>query len=226
MFYLFLAAHLMADFVLQPLWLVRRKRYWHGLFLHGGIVLAMMLLIPVFETAALQLWPAMLAITAMHILGDRLKVRSIDRRLKPAILPFLLDQLFHLATLALVLSLALPAAMVWHVHATATALPALYLSGYIVAAFAAPIGVMIWLDPSFSHVALAGAARARALVTGTLVATLALYGGVLALPAALAGLAAAIQRPCSIHPLDRPAGLLAVALVAASSGAVMAYTAF
>ena len=42
MFYLFLLAHLVADFVLQPYWLVVRKRHWDGLLLHGGIVLACM----------------------------------------------------------------------------------------------------------------------------------------------------------------------------------------
>ena len=31
MFYLFLFAHLVADFALQPFWLVLRKRHWDGL---------------------------------------------------------------------------------------------------------------------------------------------------------------------------------------------------
>lgn len=221
MFYVFLAAHLIADFVLQPLWLVQRKRHWHGLFIHGGIVLAIMLLIPLFDRSALQLWPAMLAITAIHVVADRLKVHYIDRHLKPAIVPFLLDQIIHLGTLALVLSLALPASSIWQLSGSTAAVPALYVSAYVIAAFAAPIGVMVWLDPSFSHAALAGAARARSLLAGTIVASLAMFGGVLALPATLAGLAAASRHPFSLHPLDRPAGLLSVAIIAASSGALM-----
>ena len=78
MFYLFLFAHLVADFVLQPFWLVQRKRTWGGLFLHGGIVLACMLALPLFDRATLSLWPAMLAITGIHIIADRLKVQLRD----------------------------------------------------------------------------------------------------------------------------------------------------
>ena len=55
MFYLFLLAHLVADFVLQPYWLVVRKQRWDGLLLHGGIVLACMLLLPLADSAALAL---------------------------------------------------------------------------------------------------------------------------------------------------------------------------
>ena len=64
MLYLFLFAHLVADFVLQPFWLVQRKKGWDGLLIHGGIVLACMLLLPLAERATLALLPAMLAITA------------------------------------------------------------------------------------------------------------------------------------------------------------------
>ncbi len=221
MLYVFLAAHLIADFVLQPLWLVQRKRSWQGLFIHGGIVLFIMLLIPLFDRSALQLWPAMLTITAIHIVADRIKVHSIDKYLKPAIVPFLLDQVIHLGTLVLVLSMALPASSVWQLSGSSVALPALYVSAYVIAAFAAPIGVMVWLDPHFNYAALAGAARARSLLAGSIVASLAMFGGTLALPATLAGLAVASRRPLSLHPLDRPAGLLSVAVIAASSGALM-----
>ena len=79
MFYLFLLAHLVADFVLQPYWLVVRKRRWDGLLLHGGIVLACMLLLPLADAAALALWPVMLAITAVHIVADWLKVHHGGR---------------------------------------------------------------------------------------------------------------------------------------------------
>ena len=79
MFYLFLLAHLVADFVLQPYWLVVRKQRWDGLLLHGGIVLACMLLLPLADLSALALWPMMLAITAVHIAADRWKVRYGSR---------------------------------------------------------------------------------------------------------------------------------------------------
>src|SRR5258705_3573043 len=83
MFYLFLLAHLVADFVLQPYWLVVRKQRWDGLLLHGGIVLACMLLLPLADAAALALWPAMLGITAIHIAADWWEVRYGGRNPRP-----------------------------------------------------------------------------------------------------------------------------------------------
>ena len=103
MFYLFLLAHLVADFVLQPYWLVVRKQRWDGLLIHGGIVLVCMLLLPLADAAALALWPAMLAITAVHIAADWWKVRYGGRIPGPPIGPFLLDQLIHVTTLCVVL---------------------------------------------------------------------------------------------------------------------------
>ncbi len=55
MFYLFILAHLIADFALQPLWLVRRKRQWDGLFMHVGLVLACMLVVALVEPSAWRL---------------------------------------------------------------------------------------------------------------------------------------------------------------------------
>jgi hypothetical protein len=221
MFYIFLFAHLVADFVLQPFWLVQRKRMWGGLFIHGGIVLACMLALPLADRAALGLWPAMLAITAVHIAADRWKVRHGHRIPGPPIGPFLLDQVIHLATLALVLGVALPAAGVWSLDASPVARLALLASGYIVAAGAVPIGAMIWLDPGFSQQGLAGAARVRSLAVGAGVLSLTLFAGALALPATLLAAAIAVRSPRSTHPLDRPAGMLVTAICAACVGAVL-----
>ncbi len=222
MFYLFLLAHLVADFALQPLWLVRRKRRWDGLLLHVGIVLACMLALSLVEPAAAPLWPAMLAIGAVHLAADRWKVRYADALLRPPCVPFLLDQAIHVGTLAAVLSLALPSGVVWSVAAAPLALPAIYLSGYIVAALAVPIALIVLLDPGFAHAACAARARARSLVAAVMVLSLTLLAGPLALPVTLAGLAMAARRPASAHPLDGQIGLLAVAGVAAFAGALLA----
>lgn len=222
MFYLFLLAHLVADFALQPLWLVRRKRRWDGLLLHVAIVLGAMLALPLIEPAAAALWPAMLAIAGVHLAADRWKVRYADALFRPPFVPFLLDQAIHVGTLALALSLALPPAQVWGLDAAPAALPALYLSGYIVAALAAPIALIVLLDPAFAHAAHAARARVRSLVAAVAVLTLVLVAGPVALPVTLAGLVVAARRPASAHPLDAPAGLLAVALTAAVTGALLA----
>ncbi|HEX9374485.1 MAG TPA: DUF3307 domain-containing protein [Roseiflexaceae bacterium] len=221
MFYLFLLAHLVADFVLQPYWLVLRKRRWDGLLIHGGVVLVCMLPLPLLDRAALALWPAMLGITAVHIAADWWKVRYGNRIPGPPIGPFMLDQVVHVATLCAVLSLALPAAQVWTIAASLTARLALYSAAYVVAAFATPIGVMIWLDPAFSNAALAGGARLRSVLAGMAVVSLTLFGGLLALPATLIGVTLIARHPRSAHPLDMPAGMLAVLCVGATLGTVL-----
>lgn len=221
MFYLFLLAHLVADFILQPYILVKRKNRLDGLAIHCGIVLACMALLPLLDRRALDLWPAMLAITAAHFAADWWKVRHGHRIPGPPIGPFLLDQVIHLTTLAVVLSVMVPPGQLWLLQGSPAAYPAIIASAYVVAAFAAPIAVMVWLDPRFEHLALAGRARIRCLVASIGVVSLMLVSGVLALPAALVGLTMAARRPFSVHPLDGPAGMLAVLTVATSLGALL-----
>lgn len=221
MFYLFLFAHLVADFVLQPYWLVMRKRHWDGLFIHGGVVLVCMLLLPLFDQTTLALLPAMLAITAVHIVADRMKVRYGHHIPGPPIGPFLLDQVVHVGTLAIVLSVALPAAQVWRLDASPLAQLALYGSAYVVAACATPIGVMIWLDPGFASAALSGGARLRSLLAGASVVSLAIFGGLLALPTTLVGMLVLARHPRSDHPLDLPSGLMAVMSIGAVVGVAL-----
>lgn len=220
MFYLFLLAHLVADFMLQPYWLVARKRYWYGLAIHCGVVLACMGALVLLDPAA-ALWPAMLAITAVHFAADWWKVNYGYLIPGPPIVPFLVDQVIHLATLAAALSLALPQAQVWSLAGSPAARLAVYACAYIAALLAAPIGVMVWLDPASERQALAGRARARALLAGAAVLTLTLVAGAVALPATLLGLALVTRRPRSAHPLDSAEGLLAVLCVAGALGALL-----
>lgn len=222
MLYLFLFAHLVADFVLQPFWLVLRKRRWDGLLIHGAIVLVCMLTLPLIDRATLALWPLMLAITAVHVAADWWKVHFGDRIPGPPIVPFMLDQLIHVITLGGVLSLALPADQVWSFDSSPVAHLALYGSAYVIAACATPIGVMVWLDPTFANAALSGAARMRSLLAGIAVVTLTLFGGLVALPTTLLGVIVAARHPRSSHPLDLPTGLMVVACVGAALGTALA----
>lgn len=221
MIYLFLLAHLVADFVLQPFWLVMRKRHWDGLLIHGGVVLMCMLLLPLIDPGTLRLWPAMLVTTAMHVLADWWKVHHGDQILPSALVAFVLDQVIHIVTLGAVLTIALPAEAVWAVQASPVGYAALYAGVYVIAAFATPIGVMIWLDPTFTHAALAGAARFRSFIVSAAAISLVLAGGTLALPPILIGVAIAIRRPASPHPLDTPFGLLANLCVAVTLGTML-----
>lgn len=221
MFCLFLFAHLLADFVFQPYWLVMRKRQWDGLLLHGGVVLVCMLLLPFADRSTATLWPVMLVITAVHIAADRWKVRFGHRIPGPPIGPFLLDQVIHITTIAVALSIALPAAQTWSFAASPFALYALYASAYIVAACATPIGVMIWLDPAFSNAALSIGARARSLLAAIVVVTLTLFAGWLTLPLMLLGIAMIARQPRAAHPLDMPSGRIAIICVAACLGTAL-----
>lgn len=222
MLYLFLFAHLVADFVLQPYWLVLRKRRLDGLLIHCGIVLGCMLLLTLADQAIVRLIPAMLVITMVHFAADWGKVHYGDRIPGPPIGPFLLDQLIHVTTLIAVLSVVRAPALVWGFEATPLAHLALYGSAYITAAFAAPIGVMIWLDPGFVNASLSSGARLRGLLAGVSVVSLTIFGGLLALPATLAGLVLLARHPRSSHPLDLPAGMLATLCVGATVGALTA----
>ncbi|MCG8349083.1 MAG: DUF3307 domain-containing protein [Chloroflexales bacterium] len=221
MFFLFFLAHLVADFVLQPLWLVQRKRYWSGLLIHGGIVLGCMLALPLLDAQILALWPVMLGITIVHVAADRWKVQVADRFFQPPLIPFLLDQAIHVITLGVALSLALPMEQVWAMEGRLIMPWAAYAIGYLIAAFAVPIGVMVWLDPAFKHAALAGRARARCLAASAAVLSLILWGGALALPVTLFGLALVAHRPISAHPLDIAPGLIVVLSITAMLGAML-----
>jgi Protein of unknown function (DUF3307) len=221
MFYLFLLAHLVADFILQPYWIVERKRRFDGLAIHCGIVLTCMALLPLVDPDARELWPAMLIITAIHFGADWWKVNHGHSIPGPPIVPFMVDQLIHVTTLVTVLSLAVPADQLWSIAGSPSAHMAITAAVYVIAAFATPIAVMVWLDPRFEFLALAGKARLRCLVAGIGVVSLMLVSGVLAFPAALVGLTVATRRPFSSHPLDAPAGLLTVITVAASLGALL-----
>jgi hypothetical protein len=221
MFYLFLLAHLVADFILQPYWLVQRKQHLDGLAIHCGIVLACMALLPLLDPAVQALWPAMIAITLVHFGADWWKVNHGSAIPGPPIVPFLVDQLIHITTLVVVLGMALPPEQIWPLASSPASMMALIGSAYVIAAFATPIGVMIWLDPRFEHLTQAGWARIRSFVAGIGVVSLMLIGGALALPAALLGVAVAARKPFSGHPLDAPTGMLAVMTVAAALGAVM-----
>jgi hypothetical protein len=221
MFYLFLAAHLVADFILQPLWLVQRKRRWDGLLIHTGLVLLCMFGLGLIEPVAWTLWPWMLLIAAIHFVADWWKVHHAGSMFRPPIVAFVLDQVVHIGTIALVLSLAMAPAAIWGLNSFAYARLALTLGVYIIAAFAVPIGLIVALDPAFHHAATAPMARARALISATGVLGLTIYGGPLALPLVLIGVALA-SVPLAQHPLDAPRGRLTVMSVAALLGAWVA----
>jgi TM2 domain-containing membrane protein YozV len=87
---LLLVAHLVADFPLQPDWMIRRKRHPAMLVLHGLVVVG---------TAALALggWPVtvLLILVGTHLAMDAVKVYALGNSLGS----FILDQAVHLAVI-------------------------------------------------------------------------------------------------------------------------------
>lgn len=85
-----LFAHAVADFLLQPGWMVRRKAEPQILLAHVGIVAA-----TAWAAVGFALHPAILVLAGLHLATDALKVRVLGDRLAG----YLADQALHLATL-------------------------------------------------------------------------------------------------------------------------------
>lgn len=218
MFYPFLLAHLIADFICQPYWLIKRKSSWSGLFIHCGIVLLWMLALIPLEPTLAALWPSMLLITLVHLAADRWKVRYGHVIPGPPIVPFLVDQLIHMTTIIVTLSLVLPQSQIWIVHASSLYAFVIIASIYVVATFAVPIAVMTWLDPHFQSIQLSGQARMHSFLLAALTLTMVYQWGLLGLIVVGLVLAIVLRKPLSIHPLDRGNGVLSVVSIAAILG--------
>lgn len=100
-------AHLVADFIFQPGWLVRYKRVPAGRAVHAAIhALAMLLLAaPVLP----RWWLAIPAVTVMHFLVDGMKSEWAPERGPISLVAFLFDQAVHIGILVIgVLAAGLP----------------------------------------------------------------------------------------------------------------------
>jgi hypothetical protein len=100
-FVLLLAAHLIADFPLQPDWLVARKRELPLLAAHTVFVAVLAVLF----LGTLH-WPLLAILAGSHLLMDAVKVYLLSDRLRD----FLLDQGVHLAV---IVGLAIAFPHVW-----------------------------------------------------------------------------------------------------------------
>ncbi len=100
-------SHLLADYVLQTDWLVKRKsrfvvrelRSWDGLLLHGFIL--WLVTLGVLAAYAAVLWPFITALAILHTLQDAFKTWLGPRPPTHPIYLYSLDQLAHLMLLLL-----------------------------------------------------------------------------------------------------------------------------
>ncbi|PTQ68952.1 DUF3307 domain-containing protein [Celeribacter persicus] len=90
-------AHVLADYVFQPKWMVEEKSRTETLFLHALIVL-----LTAMVTTGQVASPAIYALALIHITIDTIKTRFFS----DTFLPHIADQALHLATLALIALIA------------------------------------------------------------------------------------------------------------------------
>jgi len=171
MFYRLILAHLVGDFVLQNRWLVLRKRTLHGLSMHVGMVGLAMAVVAGDHLG--QWWPWLLVILIVHGATDWAKVHLEPRLRLPPILPFLVDQVVHVLSIAAVVTLAETngAGLAWNEGE-----PVWWIASvYLVATFALSIALPLWLDPA-SLMRRTLAPRLVLIVASALVLTLAWRG--------------------------------------------------
>ncbi|HEY4666744.1 MAG TPA: DUF3307 domain-containing protein [Anaerolineales bacterium] len=100
MFWQLLLAHFLADFPLQPMWLVRSKRFFWGLAVHGTVHFLTLLL--VVGSARRVIWPQLLGLALIHFAIDGLKYSLGTRRPSWVTAPYFIDQGVHFLSVLLV----------------------------------------------------------------------------------------------------------------------------
>lgn len=100
--YLFLA-HLIADYPLQTNRIVEAKKRWPGLTVHVVIHLVTMFII--VGAARWVIWPYLIALMIIHFGIDTSKNMISILRPKWVILPYLLDQAFHILSILFISNL-------------------------------------------------------------------------------------------------------------------------
>ena len=127
MFWNLFLAHLLGDYPLQPMWLVRSKSQMWGLVLHASIhLLTLLLLVGSFRT---EIWPQILALAIFHFFVDVVKYRTTDGHPEWTVSSYFIDQAVHITSIIVVaawINTIVPGAGA----AFNTAL-LIYISGYI-----------------------------------------------------------------------------------------------
>ncbi len=100
MFWNLFLAHLLGDYPLQPMWLVRSKSQIWGLVLHGSIhLLTLLLLAGPFRG---EIWPQVLTLAIFHFFVDVVKYRLTDSRPEWIASSYFVDQTVHILSIIVV----------------------------------------------------------------------------------------------------------------------------
>ena len=100
MFWYLVLAHLIADYPLQPTWMVSNKTRWMVLALHALVHFAVGLI--VVGSARLIIWPQLLVLALLHLVIDTGKNSLNKLQPKWVIMPYLLDQFLHFVAMGVI----------------------------------------------------------------------------------------------------------------------------
>ncbi len=128
MFWNLILAHLLGDYPLQPMWLVRSKSHFWGLVLHGTIhLLTLLLMVGAFRS---EIWPQLLALAIFHFFVDVVKYRLTDSRPEWTVSSYFIDQTVHI--LSIIVVTAWINTIVPEAGAAFNTALLIYVSGYII----------------------------------------------------------------------------------------------
>jgi len=104
MFYYLLLAHLLADYPLQPDWVVSKKKHWGVLALHILIhFITSVIIVWIFSSSTgLSTWPYLLLLAGIHLLIDSIKNRLSRIRSRWVKIPYIVDQLVHVLSIIVI----------------------------------------------------------------------------------------------------------------------------
>ena len=100
MFWYLVLAHLIADYPLQPTWMVSHKTRWTVLVLHALVHFVISLV--VIGSARLIIWPQLLVLALLHLVIDIWKNSLSRLRPKWVIMPYLVDQFLHFTAMGFI----------------------------------------------------------------------------------------------------------------------------
>lgn len=127
MFWTILLAHAIADYPLQPNWLVAAKKTWSGLTLHIVVHLIIMLLL--VGAARAIIWPYLLFLSIIHFAIDVGKNVFSKQNPDWIITGYLSDQMFHILSIGLVASII--KTQLNNIYLAMTPMLAIYILGYL-----------------------------------------------------------------------------------------------
>lgn len=127
MFWTILLAHAIADYPLQPNWLVAAKKTWSGLTLHIIVHLITMLIL--VGAARAIVWPYLVFLSIIHFIIDVGK--NLFSKQKPdwIITGYLSDQVIHILSIGLVV--AIIKTQPNYIYPAITPLLTIYILGYL-----------------------------------------------------------------------------------------------